>query len=288
MVNLTSNKANVIESVSNYFKTDQWKELLDILTKRDEPVYHAHIYVETQIHPLSLEEILKGYFKKIGYEVERKIEIFTSGQVLNSGSIHGIEPKGMPHFDFIWSYSPDNILVPASKESNVEYWGKNFMDDFLRKFDLKTSLNNKERNELRDYFSTQAWNDYCALNENPDVVHIHANVETSVHPELIKEEALIAMKERGWEIEEAVAIAFQMRGQMHGKVVFIGKKPEKIFDIAWGYNPNVTMIPSTKYWLMPENPTYDARTMKELPLLLKKDHYTLLSIKEIEEIVDSL
>jgi hypothetical protein len=278
----------IIESVSNYFKSDQWKKLLEVLQKEDEAVHHAHIYVETNIHPLSLEEVIKGYFKKHGMEVHRKIEIFTSGQVLNSGSIHGIEPEGLPHFDFIWSYSSENTLVPANKENNVEYWGEKYMEAFLSQYPFKTTVNEQELQEVKDYFRSKAWNDYCQLNEHPDVVHIHANVETSVHPDIIREEALKVMKERGWEIEEAVHVAFQMRGQMHGKIVFIANTPEKIFDIAWAYNPVVNLIPSTKYWLMPENPTYDARTMKELPLLLKKDTYKLLSLCEIEEVINNI
>ena len=281
-------KQEAIESVVAYFKSEQWNNLVNILNKKDESIHHIHAYVETKIHPLSLEEIVRGYFKRIGHEIERKIEIFTSGQVIGSGSIHGIEPKGMPHFDLIWSYSDDALIKPSPKENNIEYWGQTYMDEFHSQYNLKTTLTQKEEQEIEAYFNSKAWDDYCNLNESPEVVHIHANVETSVHPDLIKAAALKAMAKRGWDIEDAVPVAFQMRGQMHGKVVFLGKTPEKIFDIAWGYNPTVTLIPSTKYWLTTENPTYDARTMRELPLLLKKDPYFLLSLAEIEEIVSSL
>jgi len=277
-----------IENVASYFKSEQWNNLMNVLNKTDEHVHHIHVYVETKIHPLSLEEIVKGYFKKNGLEIDRKIEIFTSGQVIGSGSIHGIEPKGKPHFDLIWSYSENELLKPAAKADNVEYWDQKYMDEFHAKYDFKTTLTAEEEKEIEAYFNSKAWDDYCKLNESPEVVHIHANVETSVHPDLIKPYALKAMEKRGWIVEEAVPVAFQMRGQMHGKIVFLGKSPEKIFDIAWGYNPTVTLIPSTKYWLTTENPTYDARTMLELPLLLKKDPYVLLSLEEIEEIVASL
>jgi hypothetical protein len=281
-------KKEAIESVAAYFKSEQWNDLLNILNNQDEPIHHIHVYIETKIHPLSLEEIVKGYFKKIGLEIDRKIEIFTSGQVIGSGSIHGIEPKGKPHFDLIWSYSNDELIKPTPKENNVEYWGQKYMDEFHARFDLKTTITEKEEQEIEAYFNSKAWQDYCDLNESPEVVHIHANVETSMHPNLIRAAALKAMEKRGWEIEDAVPVAFQMRGQMHGKIVFLGKNPEKIFDIAWGYNPTVTLIPSTKYWLTTYNPTYDARTMLELPLLLKKDSYVLLSLEEIEEIISLL
>jgi hypothetical protein len=279
---------SVVEQVSSYFRSTQWKHLMEVLSKTDEPIYHVHAYVETQIHPMSLEEIVKGYFAKIGRPVHRKIEIFTSGQVADSGSIHGIEPQGMPHFDLLWKYSTTDLIAPAHRPENVEYWGQRYMDEFYTKYTFKTSLSETEQAELEAYFDSPTWMKYCELNEHRDVVHIHANVETSAHPNIIREAALKAMKKRGWEIEEAVPVAFQMRGQMHGKIVFLGRTPEKIFDIAWAYNPAVTLIPSTRYWLTTEDPTYDARTMHELPLLLKRDPYRLLSLREIEAIVDAI
>lgn len=287
-VNAAPDEQDLIETVAAYFLSDHWKKAIEVLSISDEPIYHAHVYIETQIHPMSLEEIVKGYFAKIGRPVHRKIEIFTSGQVADSGSIHGIEPEGMPHFDLLWKYSPDTVIGPAKREHNVEYWGKRYMDDFYKKYPFKTSLTGEEQAELEAYFETAAFRKYCELNEHRDVVHIHANVETSVHPDLIRAAALKAMARRGWEIEEAVPVAFQMRGQMHGKVVFIANRPEKIFDIAWAFNPAVTLIPSTRYWLTTESPTYDARTMHELPLLLKRDPYRLLSLREIEAVIATI
>jgi len=285
---ITVEGGNLVETIASYFRSEHWQQALAVLSIADEPVYHAHVYVETQIHPLSLEEIVKGYFAKIGRPVHRKIEIFTSGQVADSGSIHGIEPKGMPHFDLLWKYSRDALLAPARREHNVEYWGQKYMDQFYTKYPFKSELNADESAELDAYFESAAFQKYCELNEHPDVVHIHANVETSAHPDLIRAAALKAMAKRGWDIEEAVPVAFQMRGQMHGKIVFLGHTPEKIFDIAWAFNPAVTLIPSTRYWLTTENPTYDARTMHELPLLLKRDPYRLLSLQEIEAIVAAI
>jgi hypothetical protein len=279
---------DLVETIAAYFRSEHWNKVIEVLSITEEPVYHAHAYVETQIHPMSLEEIVKGYFEKTGRPVHRKIELFTSGQVADSGSIHGIEPHGMPHFDLLWKYSPTALLAPAKREHNVEYWGKSYMDDFYKKYPFKTELNAEEQAELEAYFETAAFRKYCELNEHPDVVHIHANVETSAHPDLIRAAALKAMAKRGWDVVEAVPVAFQMRGQMHGKVVFIGNTPEKIFDIAWAFNPAVTLIPSTRYWLTTENPTYDARTMHELPLLLKRDPYRLLSLKEIEAVIAAI
>lgn len=277
-----------VAAIAAYFRSEHWQRAVKVLSITEEPVYHAHVYIETQVHPLSLEEIVKGYFAKIGRPVHRKIEIFTSGQVADSGSIHGIEPHGMPHFDLLWKYSRDALIKPAARPENVEYWGRSYMDGFYAKYPFTTDVSAEAQAQIDAYFSGPAWKKYCELNEHPDVVHIHANVETSLHPDIIRAAALKAMTARGWDIEEAVPVAFQMRGQMHGKIVFIGNTPEKIFDIAWCFNPTVSLIPSTRYWLTTEDPTYDARTMAELPALLKRDHYQLLSLKEIEAVVEGI
>ena len=276
--------SNYAQEIVEYFKSEQWQRLMDILKKNDEEVYHVHIYIDTNINPWCMEQLLKYYFAKNGHPVERKVEIFTSGQILGSGTIHGVEPKGLTHFDMIFRYSEDLAIKPTEKANNVEYWGEKYMQGFHAKYDFKTELNAEQQAEVEAYFESAAWADYCRLNESEEVVHIHANVETSVHPLVIREYALKAMKKQGWEIEYAVPVAFAMRGQMHGKVVFGGKKPEKMFDIAWCFNPCVSLIPSTKYWLTTESPTYDARTMREIPLLLKRNDFRLLSLAEMEEI----
>jgi hypothetical protein len=277
-----------VETVAAYFRSEHWGRVIEALQIDDEPVYHLHAYIETQIHPMSLEEVVKGYFAKIGRPVHRKIEIFTSGQVADSGSIHGIEPHGMPHFDLLWKWSADALIKPADRPENVEWWGASYMAGFYEKYPFRTEVKAEAQAEIDAYFAGPAWTKYCELNEHRDVVHIHANVETSYHPDIIREAALKAMAARGWEIEEAVPVAFQMRGQMHGKIVFIGNVPEKIFDIAWCFNPAVSLIASTRYWLTTESPTYDARTMAELPLLLKRDPYRILSLAEIEAIVEAI
>lgn len=281
-------RPDVIEPIAAYFRSEHWNRVIEALKIDSEPVYHLHAYIETQIHPLSLEAIVKGYFAKIGRPVDRKVEIFTSGQVADAGSIHGIEPHGMPHFDLLWKWSQDALIKPSPKPDNVEWWGESYMRAFYAKYPLRSQTTPQDEAQIAAYFTSPAWAKYCELNEHRDVVHIHANVETSLHPDIIRKAALKAMAERGWQIEAAVPVAFQMRGQMHGKIVFIGNVPEKVFDIAWCFNPTVGLIPSTRYWLTTENPAYDARTMAEVPLLLKRDPYIQLTLAEIEAVVEAI
>lgn len=280
---------NMAKEIEEYFKGEQWTRFMEVLNKKEEEIYHIHIYVDTCLNPWCLEQILKNYFARIGHPVERKIEIFTSGQIAGSGTIHGVEPRGLTHFDMLFRYCDDAVIKPTpDRTENVEYWGEKYMEWFLSRYDFKTVLTPQEEQEVEAYFESPAWEDYCRLNESEKVVHIHANVETSVHPLVIRDYALKAMKKRGWEIEFSAPVAFAMRGQMHGKVVFGGLKPEKMFDIAWSFNPTVTLIPSTKYWLTTENPTYDARTMNEIPVMMQKYDWKMLTLADMEDAVKFL
>lgn len=276
---------NMVQEIVKYFQSEQWAEMMRVMQRPPSDVYHIHIYVDTKVNPWCLLHILKCYFKKIGCPVERKVELFTSGQISGCGTIHGVEPKGMPHFDMIFRYSDDCVLGgTVNSEPNVQYWDSDYMEKFHAQFPFKTELTADELAEVERYFAGKEWEQYCQLNENEKVVHIHANVETSIHPNIIAEHALKAMDKQGWKIEYAVPVAFKMRGLMHGKIVFAGIKPEKMFDIAWMYNPTVTLHPSTRYWLTKESPAYDARTMAELPELFQKNAFQWLSLEELNEI----
>ncbi|MFV0429091.1 MAG: hypothetical protein ACK5KO_06670, partial [Arachnia sp.] len=196
-----------IEEIAAYFRSEHWLGAVQTLSESDETLYHAHVYIETQVHPLALEEIVKQWFARQGRPLHRRIEIFTSGQVHDAGSIHGIEPEGLPHFDLLWQWAPERLIGPAPRAETLEVWGERYMAEFLAKFPLREEATAQDEAELAAYFSGSAWAKYCELNEHPDVVHIHANVETSLHPSIIREHALKAMAARGWEVEEAVPVA---------------------------------------------------------------------------------
>lgn len=235
---------DVVETVAAYFRSAHWNKVIEALQIDSEPVYHLHAYIETQIHPMSLEEIVKGYFARIGRPVHRKIEIFTSGQVADSARSTASSRRGCRISTCSGSIRPTPDQARRALD-NVEWWGASYMKEFYAKYPFVTEMTPDAQKQVDAYFAGPAWGRYCDLTEHRDVVHIHANVETSLHPDLILKPALAAMKKRGWDIHEVVPVAFQMRGQMHGKLVFIADKPEKIFDIAWCFNPTVALIPST-------------------------------------------
>lgn len=160
------------------------------------------------------------------------------------------------------------------------------MEDFYAKFPFRSATAADDK-AMDAYFNGPVWKRFYDIVEDERVVHAHANVETSIHPKQIAVRALAEMRAHGWNVEKVVPVAFNMRGGWQGKLVFLAHEPEKIFDIAWMYNPLVELVPSTRYWLMPETPHFDIRTMDEVPLLLKKNPYRLLRTAQVEQIVDS-
>jgi hypothetical protein len=279
--------SDMVEEIVTYFKGEQWSRVLDVLEERDGPVSHAHVYVDTYIHPLSLDEIVAGFFAKRGVPLERRTEIFTSGQHSDKGSVHGIEPKGQPHFDLLFGYTRDAAIRPSKVKDDVESWSFAFMEEFYAQYPFRTPDAANFEN-MEGYFNSAVWKKFYEIVEDDRVVHAHANVETSIHPKFIAEMALRHMRSHGWKIDKVVPVAFSMRGQWQGKLVFLAHEPEKIFDIAWMYNPVVDLIPSTRYWLLPETPHYDIRTMAEVPQLIKANPYVMLKPHQIDQILQAL
>ena len=39
-------QSEITKGVVNYFKSDQWQELMRMLTQTDEEIYHIHMYWE--------------------------------------------------------------------------------------------------------------------------------------------------------------------------------------------------------------------------------------------------
>ena len=68
-------RSKLIEEVKYYFaESDHWRRLCAALQDPDPEGSHIHAYVETSVHPDSLEAIMKGYFAQMGWPSRRKID----------------------------------------------------------------------------------------------------------------------------------------------------------------------------------------------------------------------
>jgi len=281
----------LVDSIAEYFHSDHWRNLVDMLEKTgDEKVYHAHIYWDTSVHPCSLEPLVRECFRKIGHPVDRVIEIYALNP--KRGTLHGIEPRGLPHFDIVWRFNNDVLVAPMPNEeaphhANLAGWGKDVMSKFLAQFQFR-EVGAEERKQIDEYFTSPTWAKYLDLVEDPAVVHVHANVELGIHPDELVEPALKTMDARKWQGVKVEPCIFDARGEVRGKIVFLAQEPEKVYDIAWVYNKDVGVRAASDYFLVPDDPTLDIRTTETLSPFLQADPYKILSKIEIKEIAKKL
>ncbi len=196
----------------------------------------------------------------------------------------GDTPPTNSHFDINFRYRPDVVLGPMAADgckNNCEAWGESYMKDFYSRFDFR-SVGPGEENAIEAWFHSAHWDRACRHCENPQVVHIHVNVVTSVHPEAITAAALRAFKREGWTPWDYTPCVFDVRGVTAGKIVFMLSYPQQIFDICWRFDPEVVLAPSPMPFMLAD-PEFDLRTQEDLPAFLAQGNWTRLSRPELRE-----
>src|SRR5512143_3195792 len=97
--------------IVNYFHSEQWQTLLEYLRgKHREEIYHAHIFVDTSLHPNTLRRVLVKYFELIEMPIDRPIDFQASN--VGHDILHNIHPAGTFHFDLAFRFNGDVHLAP--------------------------------------------------------------------------------------------------------------------------------------------------------------------------------
>lgn len=279
----------LVEQIKEYLAdSDHWRRLVAAIQDPDPRNAHVHSYVYTSVHPDSLEALLRGFFKRRGWPIVRRINrIRPRPGVL---ALHGIEPEGKVHWDFHWLYKGNVGLAPAhgvENGSNLLVWNRAYIDEFYKEFPFR-HVDSDEKQELDDYFVSDHWQSGLEMVARPNVPHMHINVETSVHPEIVGQHALDSLHERGWEVHYLCPNAYMLHNQYVGKVVFMGKEPEKVYDIGWQFNPNVVIRPAETTWLFDERVGYDVMTSEQFDDEVAQNEYTRLTEYEIDAALDGI
>lgn len=279
-------REEIVEKVAEYFvSSDHWRRLLASLQDPDPQGTHIHVYVDTCVHPNSLETIIKSYMEFRGWPLTRKIDYMSPRPGM--GSLHGVEPKGKPHFDFQWFFKENVPLAPATEGEggcNLLVWNRWYIEEFYRMFKFR-KVGAVEKKRLQEYFKSEHFEKGLEIVVDPRTTHMHINVETSVHPDQIAEFALKALKEKKWKVDYVCPNVYLVKGQYRGKLVFMCREPEKVFDIGWHYNPNIIIEPTRDIWIFSENPGYDVWTTEMLDEVMKYP-YVKLDSDEIKRILD--
>lgn len=282
-----------IDALQEYWQSDHWQRFLHLLLEEDgERVYHIHHFVDTRIHPESLQQAVQFYFAKHGWEIDREIDTYV--QVPRPvGTIHGIcainaaTGQKMPHWDLQFRYGAGAFIAPMAADGTKEDltgWSESWMEKFLSQFPFEP-VGPKEEAIIEDWFHSGQWDRACAHVEDPKAVHVHANAITSVHPDAVIKAALRAFKREGWRVWDYVPCVFDVRGETVGKTVFMLSYPQQIFDICWRFEPGVVMAPSPKHFLVDRDPEFDVRTQGPLEAFIASNDYVRIPREALREAI---
>jgi len=258
-------RGKIVQDVIAYFKGDQWRRMAAALEQDPEPRgTHAHIFVETCVHPNNIEELICGFFAQRGAPSARRID-YMAPRPGEMGSLHGVEPKGQPHFDFNFFYNP-NVALAGSEggahgESgcNLCIWNRRYINAFYADFPFR-QVGEAEEEKIRQYFRSEHWHRGVEMSILPDTNHQHINAYTSVHPEVLRRFAEESLAAKGWEIYYTCPNVYLVNGRYTGKLVFMGKNPEAVYDLGWMFKPDVVLEPALDDWVFKNGKGYDTWT----------------------------
>lgn len=279
-------KKMILNEAVNYFKSQHWQDTIKAIARYD--VLHVHTYVETVIHPRSMEKLVVGAMKKAGYYSQRTIDHIAPKK--NIGALHGIHPYGCTHWDFHWAYNPEKALSAmdgGELGKNLLVWDTDFMKEFDSKFDYRQA-SEEDMEVLKEYFNGKQWKDGLQSTLNSRDGHVHINVKTSMNPNIIKDVALEYLADNGWDIIRAVPCVYAtLAGDYLGKIVFLSRNPEYIFDIGWKYDASVVIEPAKEVFSIDGQIGYDiwdASMNKKLPI----DQMIQLDDEDVQGVLKSL
>ena len=279
----------LVEEVKVYFsQSDHWHRLCAALQGDQDPQgSHVHAYVDTSVHPNSMEKLMAGYFERMGWPSARKIDHMAPKKGM--GSLHGVEPEGKPHFDFQWFFNKGiGLKACDGGESgcNLLVWNRWYIDSFYRQFPFR-QVGAEEEKALAHYFKSEHFLNGMEFPIKPTTNHMHINIHSSIHPDYIQKYAEAAIAGQGWKLYYTCPNVYLADGKNYrGKLVFMCQDPEVVFDIGWLFTPDVIIEPAMEKWIFEANPGYDVWTSDMLAEVMDED-YVRLSDEEIQAVLDS-
>lgn len=283
----SSIREEVLRSIKDYFAGEQWRTLQDRVENDRENSYHAHIFVDTSLHPLTFCDVLRTYYAAIGMPIDRAIDLQPSNVGFNM--LHGIHPAGSFHYDVAWRYNPACVLAPMPHElvkekNNLQIWGRKEIDDFFGQYRFVRATG-QAKEDLDAFFRSPEWDQTVEYVLDTTIAHFHTNVEMSIHPDDLRDAALEAIGRQGWKLQKHIHCIFSpYKGWTTGKVVFLLEEPEVMFDIAWKFNPDVTIRPSTVHFMLQDSTVFDVRRKEKIEFYTSGGEFIVLSDDELREL----
>lgn len=276
------------DAVIGYFKSPQWKYFLEhVLNQSPADVYHAHVYVRTNIHPEDLAEIMEAYLEHLGCPVNRSID--RCAHYPPAAGLHGILPSGKTFFDFFFLYDDEAVLsentdMPLHSpllehEHSLLIWTAESMKQFARQFSFEP-VGIREKEAIENYFLSRHWKETIRQILDPEVVHAHSYVNINFDPVILEQYATRVFRQMGWMVERVVPCTFDVHGEWRGKISYVFGYPEKMYDIGWNYTPGETIAPSREIWCLGTR-GYDLWTKSMWNDCINAGNYTHLTTEEL-------
>jgi hypothetical protein len=282
-------REELLKEVTTYFaESDHWRRLCAALHGDTDPQgSHVHAYVDTSVHPDSVEALMTGYFKRMGWPSARKIDHMAPKAGM--GSLHGVEPEGKPHFDFQWFFNKDvGLRACNGGESgcNLLVWNRWYIHQFYNQFPFR-KVGSAEEKALEQYFRSDHFLKGLEFPVKPTTNHMHINVHSSIHPDYIQKFAEATLAREGFKLYYTCPNVYLADGKNYrGKLVFMCQKPEVVFDIGWKFTPEVVIEPAMEPWIFKTNPGYDVWESDMLAAVMNSD-YLRLTDSEIQKVLDA-
>jgi hypothetical protein len=281
-----------VQGIINFFNSEFWNDFVDNhLHHPDEVVYHAHIYIDTCIHPDSMHPIMYAYWKAKGRPIDRVID--PQAPKPHVAALHGVHPAGLPAFDYFFRYNKDAVIEPmpenipeAEAGHNKLSWGKKYQDNFVKQFDFKV-VGEEEDEMIHAYFRTKHWKEVMENVMNPAIMHCHANYVINFDPKILELYAREELAKIGWRVEKVVPCVYDVKGTYTGKNVFLVGYPEKVFDMCWKYDPNVVIKSADTPWIYGVDEGFDNWYRPWYDEILAADDFYKLTDEEIAEVIKS-
>lgn len=283
-------RTNIINAINDYFRSPQWSALEDRLENDKEKTFHAHIFVNTTLHPTTFSNVLKAYYRTRKMEVDRPIDLQPSN--VGHNMLHGIHPSGTFHFDLAWKYKAGVIIEPMEEDAikeknNLQIWDEKITYDFFKQFDFVTHPTAEQQKDIAAFFTSSVWDENRGYVLDKNIAHFHMNIETCLHPDIIRDAGLAAIKKEGWTVQKLLHCLFSpYKGWTTGKVVYLMDTPRVMFDIAWKFNPDVTIRSSQVPFMgvTPGKNGFDVRYNENMDFFTDAGEFITLTDAELKEL----
>ena len=235
----------VEREVRSFFESDQWHRLLTALDQ-DWDCLHAHVYVESSLHPHDLAPIVKGYFNNRAYSLRRDLIFLSHGHgVTNIYNVHPSLEKA--HFEIFMYYNSEVVIEPAGADTarggtDLEVWDKNYMDSFFDQFSFADPTEEDITSVRTFYQGKEWWQGYNFMSEQGSL-HCHVPVLSKLHPHVLAEIGAEEISRRGWTVDKTVTCVYGMKKREQIKTVFLCSDPQVVVELDYDYNADAVIEP---------------------------------------------